>query len=98
MKAVMSGLAAVAAVLMWAPAALAAEGEDIGKNAGELLSGWASALFMGVVAIVAIVFLINRKYTGLLVFIVIAVFVGGFALAPDSAEAAIRGIYRAITG
>jgi hypothetical protein len=98
MKVVMGGLAVVAAVLMWAPAALAQSGEDIGENAGELLGGWASALFMGVVAIVSIVFLINRKYTELLVFIVIAVVVGGFAIAPDSAEAAIRGIYRAITG
>jgi hypothetical protein len=95
---VVGALGALAAVLALAPVALAQSGEDIGQNAGELLSGWASALFMGVVAIVSIVFLINRKYTELLVFIVIAVVVGGFAIAPDSAEAAIRGIFRALTG
>ena len=95
---VVGALGALVAVLAAPPAALAQSGEDIGQNAGELLGEWASALFMGVVAIVSIVFLINRKYSELLVFLVIAVVVGGFAIAPDSAQAAIRGIFRALTG
>jgi hypothetical protein len=89
---------ALVGLLLLAPTAVAQQGEDIGENVGSLLGGWAQALYMGVVGLVAIVFLLNRKYTELLVFVAIAVVVGGFAIAPESAEAAIRGLFRAITG
>jgi hypothetical protein len=91
-------LASLAAWALMAPAALAQAGESVGENIGELLGGWAASLFTGVVAIISIVFLISRKFTELAVFLVIAIIVGGFALAPDSAAAAIKGLFSAITG
>lgn len=84
--------------VLLAPAALAQAGESVGENVGELLSGWASSLFTGVVAIIAIVFLMSRKFAELAVFLGIAVVVGGLVLAPDSAAAAMKGLFQAVVG
>ena len=86
-----------AAWLTVAPTALAQQGERVGENIGELLGGWAASLFVGLVAIVSLVFLANRRYSELAVFLVVAVVVGAFALVPDAAAQTIRGIVRAIT-
>lgn len=91
-------LATVAAWALMASTALAQAGESVGENIGDLLGGWASALFTGVVAIVSIVFLLSRKFSELAVFLAIAIVVGGFALSPDSAAAAIKGLFQAIAG
>ena len=91
-------LASLAAWMVMAPLAHAQAGESVGENIGDLLGGWAASLFTGVVAIISIIFLISRRFTELAVFLVIAVIVGGFALAPDSAAAAIKGLFNAITG
>jgi hypothetical protein len=91
-------LATVSVLALTASTALAQAGESVGENIGDLLGGWASSLFTGVVAIISIVFLLSRKFTELAVFLVIAIIVGGFALSPDSAAAAIRGLFQAIVG
>ena len=36
------------------------QGEDIGKNLGDLLAGWAAAVFSGTVGLVALIFLLQR--------------------------------------
>lgn len=94
----------VAAAIVWvsltvATGAFAAgEGERVGENIGRLLSGWARSLYIGVAALVAIVFLLNRRFADLVVFLAAAVLVGGFVLAPAEVAGAIRGIRDTITG
>ena len=47
---------------------------------------------------VAIVFLLNRRFADLAVFILAATLVGGFVLAPNEVASAIRAIWTTITG
>jgi cell division protein FtsW (lipid II flippase) len=80
---------AVIALLVVPAAALAASGNDIGHNLGSLLRSTAAALYTGVVAIFALGFLINRKFTELVVFFCAALVVGWLVFAPgEVAEAA----------
>ena len=95
-------LAALAglALLAFTPAALGApgDGESIGKNLGELLSGWAIWLYAGVTALVSVVFLLNRRYNELAVWMVAAIAVGIIILSPASFSGLVEGIGDAITG
>ncbi len=79
-------LLGITVLLLVAPDALAQAGggEDVGKNFGDLLQDWAAQIYLGIVAIVSIVFLINRAYTQLGVFMIAAVVVGMFVVAPGS--------------
>jgi hypothetical protein len=96
--------AIVAAVIVWAslmvvsPALAAGDGERVGENVGRLLAGWARSLYVGVTAIVALMFLLNRRFADLAVFVVAAVLVGGFVLAPTEVAGTIRDIWDTITG
>ena len=53
--------AATVTIVAWmllAPAALAqGDGEKVGENIGNLLGGWAKSLFVGIAAVVALMFL-----------------------------------------
>ena len=91
-------LTAVGGLLVAAPAAIAQEGEKVGENLGDLLSGWASSLFVGIAALISLIFLLNRKYNELAIFVVAAVVVGGFVLAPDSVASTVKDIWDTITG
>ena len=90
------------AVLSWvllAPAALAqGDGERVGENIGNLLGGWAKSLYVGIAAVVALLFLLNRRFTDLAVFMVAAVLVGGFVMAPNDVASTVRDIWQTITG
>jgi drug/metabolite transporter (DMT)-like permease len=80
-------LLGIAVLLLVVPDALAQQaggGEDVGKNFGDLLQKWAAQIYLGVVAIVSIVFLINRAYSQLGVFMIAAVVVGMFVVSPES--------------
>ena len=67
-----------------AAAALAqGDGERVGENVGELLGGWAKSLYVGIAAVVALMFLLNRRFADLAVFMVAALVVGGFVMAPE---------------
>ena len=91
--------AVVSFSLTIATAALAAgEGERVGENVGRLLSGWAKSLYVGVTALVALMFLLNRRFADLAVFLLAATLVGGFVLAPSEVAGVIRGIWQTITG
>lgn len=97
-------LAAVAALVLcvlflaFAPEAWAQAGNDVGRNLGRLLRRWGGQIYSGVVAIVGVVFLINRRYTELAIFLFAAVVVAWLVFSPDQIARAARGIGREIFG
>src|SRR3954452_16860896 len=89
-------------VLWWALAApvyaAAGDGEKAGENIGNLLGGEARSLYVGIAAIVALMFLLNRRFADLAVFMLAAVLVGGFVMAPNSIAGVVHDIWSTITG
>jgi len=87
-------LAIAASVLLLAPAAAfaAASGNDVGHNIGSTLRHYAGEIYGGILAIVGLVFLLNRKFTDLAVFFVAAVLVGWLVFSPDSVADMARAI------
>lgn len=82
-----------ASVLLIAPAAaLAAGGNDIGHNIGSTLRHYAGEVYGGIIAIVGLVFLLNRKFTDLAVFFCAAVLVGWLVFSPDQVAEMARAI------
>ena len=73
----------VCAWAVTAPACAAGDGEKVGENIGNLLGGWAKSLYVGIAAVVALMFLLNRRFADLAVFMVAALLVGGFVMAPE---------------
>src|SRR3954452_18062445 len=80
-----------------APAYAAGDGERVGENIGNLLGGWGKNLYVGIAAVVALVFLLNRKFGELAVFMLAAVLVGGFVTAPHEISGVVRDIWSTIT-
>jgi hypothetical protein len=84
---------AVATLALWlATDALAAAGNDVGQNLGSLLRRYAGEVYGGIVAIVGLVFLINRRYTDLGLFFLAAVLVAWLVFSPDQIANTARGI------
>ncbi len=79
------------ATLALAPAALAA-GNDVGHNLGSLLRRYASEIYGGIIAVVGLVFLVNRRLNDLAIFFVAAVLVGWLVFSPDQVADAARAI------
>src|SRR3954470_24315355 len=84
-------------VLWWVLAApvyaAVGDGEKVGENIGNLLGGWARSLYVGIAAIVALMFLLNRRFADLAVFMLAAVLVGGFVIAPNSIAGVVHDIW-----
>jgi hypothetical protein len=80
-----------------APVALAA-GNDIGQNLGGLLEHYAGELYGGIVAAFSLVFLINRRYSELAVFLLAAVVVAWMVFAPGQIGSAAQAVGREIFG
>ena len=103
---VQSKLRAVAVLATWivltaatAPAwAARGQGERVGENLGDLMGGWAKSLYVGIAALVALVFLLHRRFADLAIFFVAATAVGGFVLAPNDVAGTIRDIWHTLTG
>ena len=94
-------MAATVTVCTWAVSAsawAAGDGEKVGENIGKLLGGWAKSLYVGIAAVVALVFLLNRKFADLAVFMLAALLVGGFVMAPGDISGVVRDIWQTITG
>jgi cell division protein FtsW (lipid II flippase) len=89
---VLAAALVIAGVLLVAPEALAQAGNDVGENLGDLLRKYAGEIYGGVVAIVALVFLINRRYSELGLFLLAAVVVAWMVFSPDQIARAARGI------
>jgi nitrate reductase gamma subunit len=84
-------LAVAVGSLLLAPSALAA-GNDIGHNLGSLLRRYAGEVYGGIVAVVGLVFLFNRRFTDLAMFFVAAIMVGWLVFSPDQVANAARAI------
>lgn len=99
----MSKVRAVAVFATWlvlaaAPAAMAkGEGERVGENLGDLMGGWAKSLYLGITALVALVFLLHRRFADLAIFFVAATCVGGFVMAPNDVAGVVRDIWHTLT-
>jgi hypothetical protein len=93
--------AALTSAAVWllaaAPAYAAGDGERVGENVGDLLGGWAKSLFMGIAGLVALIFLLNRRFADLAIFMVAATVVGGFVMAPNDIAGTVRDIWQTIT-
>ena len=85
-------------VLMAPAAAAAGDGERVGENVGNLLGGWAKSLYVGIAAVVALLFLLNRRFSDMAIFMVAALVVGGFVMAPNDVAGTVRDIWQTITG
>ena len=85
-------LAGLAVALLAAPEVALAAGNDVGRNIGSLLRHYAGQIYGGVIAIVGLVFLLNRKFTDLAVFFVAAILVGWLVFSPDQVADAARAI------
>ena len=97
-KFVVMWVTGVFSLLLAAPVWAAGQGEKVGENVGNLLGGWARSLYVGIAAVVALVFLLNRRFVDLAVFMLAAVLVGGFVLAPRDIAAMVADIWHTITG
>ncbi len=81
-----------ALALLLAPAAALAAGNDVGHNIGSLLRQYAGEVYGGIVAIVGLIFLLNRKFTDLAMFFLAAILVGWLVFSPDQVADAARAI------
>src|SRR4051812_23004296 len=94
-------LAATVTACTWAVAAsaqAAGDGEKVGENIGNLLGAWAKNLYVGIAAVVALMFLLNRRFADMAVFMLAALIVGGFVMAPNDVAGTIQDIWKTITG
>jgi hypothetical protein len=83
--------------LLIAPAYAAGDGERIGENIGHLLGGWAKSLYVGIAAVVALMFLVSRRFADLAVFMLAALLVGGFVMAPNDIAGMVQDIWKTVT-
>lgn len=86
-----------AAAVVFPESALAA-GNDVAKNLGDLLKGYAGEVYGGIVAVISLMFLLNRRYTELVVFLVAAIVVAWMVFAPGEIATAAEGIGKQIFG
>jgi peptidoglycan/LPS O-acetylase OafA/YrhL len=73
-------------------AALAATGNDVGANLSKLLRHYAGELYGGVIAMVSLMFLVNRRYGELATFLLASVVVAWLVFSPDQVANAARSI------
>jgi hypothetical protein len=88
---------ALGVLLVFAAPALA-DTSQIGRNLGDEVRSWATALLFGVAALVGLPILFRRDVNAGLVLVLLVVVVGGFVFAPAAVREVIRGLWRAIGG
>jgi uncharacterized membrane protein YccC len=67
-------------------------GNDVGANLSKLLRHYAGELYGGVIAMVSLMFLLNRRYGELATFLMAAVVVAWLVFSPDQVASAARSI------
>lgn len=83
---------AAAAALLAAPATALAAGNDVAHNLASLLRGYAGEIYTGIVAVVGLLFLFNRRFSDLAMFFAAAILVGWLVFAPDQVAQLARAI------
>lgn len=86
------------AALMVFPGAAFASGNDVGRNVAKLLRGYATELYGGIVGAVSLMFLVNRRYTELAVFLFAAIVVAWMVFASSDIATAAEAIGKQIFG
>src|SRR3954452_19415582 len=99
MRRLIAWITGVAIAVLWCagPAFAAGDGERAGGNLGKMLGGWAQSLYVGIAGLVALMFLLNRRFADLAVFMIAAVVVGGFVMAPNDIASTVRDIWHTLT-
>jgi hypothetical protein len=85
-------LALVVGAALLVPSAALAGGNDVAHNLASWLRGAAAQIYGGIIALVGLNFLVNRRYTDLGLFFVAAVLVGWLVFSPDQVANAAREI------
>lgn len=83
---------AAASALLAAPATALAAGNDVAHNLASLLRGYAGEIYTGIVAVVGLLFLFNRRFSDLAMFFCAAILVGWLVFAPDQVAQLARAI------
>jgi hypothetical protein len=92
------GLWFAAWLLVLFPSGAFASGNDVGANVGNLLKHYAGELYGGVVGIIAVVCLMNRRYVELATFLFAAVVVAWMVFDPSDIASAAEAIGKQIFG
>jgi peptidoglycan/LPS O-acetylase OafA/YrhL len=82
----------IVVVLVCPAIAAAATGNDVGANLSKLLRHYAGELYGGVIAVVSLMFLINRRYGELATFLLASVVVAWLVFSPGQVANAARSI------
>jgi len=80
------------------PADALASGNDVGKNVGDLLKHYAGEVYGGIVAVISLMFLLNRRYTELAVFLFASIVVAWMVFAPGEIAKAAEAIGKQVFG
>jgi hypothetical protein len=91
-------LALVACAFALFPSAALAAGNNVGANVAKLLKGYASELYGGIVGVVSLMFLVNRRYTELAVFLFAAIVVAWMVFASADIAKAAEAIGKQVFG
>ena len=94
---VVIGIAVAAVMLATAPAALAST-SNVGKNIGNEIKAWDTALLLSIAGLLAIPVLAKRDVSGGLVLALLVILVGGFAFAPAAVRTVIESLWHAVSG
>ena len=73
-----------------------AQSSDLGRNLGNEVKAWATALLLGVAALVAIPVLARRDVNGGLVLALLVLILGGFAFAQGTVKQVIVDVWQAL--
>jgi hypothetical protein len=85
-------------MLFLPPSAASASGNEVGANVGNLLKHYAGELYGGVVAIIAVLCLMNRRYVELATFLFAAVVVAWMVFDASNIATAAEAIGKQIFG
>jgi cobalamin synthase len=72
-----------------------ADTSNIGRNLGNEVRSWATALLLGVAVLVGLPILFRRDVSAGLVLVLLVIVVGGFVFAPTAVREVIRGLSQA---
>jgi hypothetical protein len=91
-------LSLAACASMMFPVTAFASGNNVGQNVANLLKGYATELYGGIVGVVSLMFLINRRYTELVVFLCAAIAVAWMVFASSDIASAAEAMGKQIFG